>query len=113
MINSYNFGSICIDDHDYSADVIIFPERVTSPWWRAQGHNLTTDDLAEVLKSPPDILVIGTGYYGRMKVPRDTLRALQENGIELRVSDTRKAVEEFNRLQQRSAAVVAALHLTC
>jgi len=113
MINSYNFGSIRIDDHDFSADVIIFPERVSSPWWRATGHNLTTDDLAEVLDSPPEVLVIGTGYYGRMEVPNATLRALQEKGIEPRVSDTRHAVEEFNRLQQQSAAVVAALHLTC
>lgn len=38
---------------------------------------------------------------------------LEKQGIELRISDTQKAVRAFNALQQDAARVVAALHLTC
>ncbi len=113
MIDTYTFGEIRIDGQRYSSDVIIWPDHVKSPWWRARGHVLAADDLAEVLAAPPRVLVIGTGYYGRMTVPRETLSTLQAQGIELHVSQTRKAVDEFNRLARECADIVAAFHLTC
>ena len=77
-IDAYAFGEIRIDGTPYRSDVIIWPDRVKCPWWRGQGHVLAADDLAEVLAVPPRLLVIGTGYYGRMAVPRETLAALQD-----------------------------------
>jgi hypothetical protein len=71
------------------------------------------DDLADVLRNPPRVLVIGTGYLGVMRVPAATLEALRAAGIEPRVMKTREAVAELGRLQRESARVVAALHLTC
>ena len=59
------------------------------------------------------VLVIGTGYNGRMKVPLQTLEALQAKGIEARISRTTEAVDAFNRLTGEGADAVAALHLTC
>ena len=112
-IDAYAFGEIRIDGKPYSSDVIIWPDHVKCPWWRGQGHVLAADDLVEVLAVPPRILVIGTGYYGRMAVPRETLSVLQAQGIELHVSPTREAVDEFNRLARECADVVAAFHLTC
>ena len=66
-----------------------------------------------MLSDSPDMLVIGTGYYGWMLVPEETLKALRSKGIEVRISRTAEAVGEFNRLQQKYACIVAALHLTC
>ena len=74
---------------------------------------LASDDLAEVLAAPPRVLVIGTGYYGRMAVPQETLAALRARGIEAHVSQTGEAVDEFNRLARECADIVAAFHLTC
>jgi hypothetical protein len=112
-VDAYGFGEITIDGTSYSSDVIIWPSHVKNPWWRVEGHNLTADDLAEVLADPPRVLVIGTGYYGRMAVPPQTLQALQEKGIETHVAATSEAVAEFNRLAEKYADIVAALHLTC
>ncbi len=112
-ITDYSFGRIRIDDKEYISDVIITPDGIKSPWWRKEGHRLDTADLSEVMATPPRILVIGTGYYGRMTVPKETLDALHARGIETRVGRTREAVKEFNRLQREMAQVVAALHLTC
>ena len=112
-IDAYSFGEIRIDGTPYNADVIIWPDHVKSPWWRAQGHALAVADLQEVLAAPPKVLVIGTGYYARMTVPAQTRTALEKQGIELHVSDTREAVDTFNRLAKDCADIVAAFHLTC
>lgn len=36
MINSYDFGRIVVDGKAYTSDVIIFPDRVNSYWWRKE-----------------------------------------------------------------------------
>jgi hypothetical protein len=112
-ITRYRFGEIEIDGQTYTADVIITPERVVDTWWRKQGHNLAVADLAEIMAARPEILVVGTGYYGRMVIPGETRRYLQAQSVRLHEAHTREAVEAFNRLQRESARIVAALHLTC
>ena len=112
-VEAYSFGHIQIDGAKYASDVIIYPQGVQAKWWRKEGHKLHPEDLSEVLAAPPEVLVIGTGYFGRMKVPQKTLDALHAKGIETHVAPTRAAIEEFNRLQREAARIVAALHLTC
>ena len=112
-ITRYRFGEIEIDGRTYTADMIITPERVVDTWWRKQSHSLEAADLAEVMTARPEILIVGTGYYGRMTIPDETRRYLQAQRVRLRAAHTGKAVQEFNRLQRDSARIVAALHLTC
>jgi hypothetical protein len=112
-ISRYRFGEIEIDGRIYTADVILTPRRIIDSWWRGEGHSLAVADLAEIMAARPDILVVGTGYYGRMAIPDETRRYLQAQGVALREARTGEAVKQFNRLQRESARVVAALHLTC
>lgn len=112
QIEHYCFGQITIDGVKYSKDVIIFPNRVRSNWWRQEGHNLTVQDLSEVLASPPEVLVIGRGSVGRMDVSAETKAAAQTAGIEVIAQSTGDACETYNRLRQ-TRRVVAVLHLTC
>ena len=112
-ISQYSFGKIEIDGQTYTTDVIITPERVLGGWWRKQGHRLAVADLGEIMAAKPDILVVGTGYYGRMAIPEETRRYLCSKELPLHEARTTQAVAAFNRLQRESARVVAALHLTC
>jgi hypothetical protein len=112
-ISNYEFGKIAIADKIYTSDVIIAPEQVIDSWWRKQGHNLQIEDLDDIVKAKPELLVIGTGYYGRMQVPLETKQYLKEQGIKVLEANTRDAVTEFNELQKEYARIVAALHLTC
>jgi hypothetical protein len=112
-IDQYRFGHIDIEGRGYDADVIIFPDHVQGGWWRQEGHRLAREDLETVLAEKPDVLVIGTGYYGRMQVSEERLDALRSAGIGVKVETTSSAVEEFTRLQRECARIVAALHLTC
>jgi hypothetical protein len=112
-VTAYHFGRIEIDGRAYNSDVIITPEHVVDTWWRKQGHSVVVADLAEAVAAKPDILVVGTGYFGRMAVSEDARHYLEAQGIHVREARTPQAVRDFNRLQQQRARVVAALHLTC
>jgi len=112
-IDHYTFGRIGVSGREYDADIIIFPNHVQERWWRRQGHRLAQEDLETVIANAPQLFVVGTGYYGRMQVPEETLATLQAEDIEVRVLKTSEAVAEFNRLQRDCARIVAALHLTC
>lgn len=113
MIDSYRFGEIVIDGVSYSRDVLILPSGVRGGWWRREGHNLSIEDLAEALRERPEVLVIGTGSLGLMKVPGSLTERLEALGVEVVVQRTGEACETYNRLLQAGRRVSAALHLTC
>ena len=112
MIDIYSFGSITVNGTRYTSDVIIYPERVDSSWWRKQGHNVCMEDLQGVLQYQPEVLVIGKGKPGLMTVGADLIEQLAQLGIETHAAPTAKAVRLYNRLSG-GKKVVAALHLTC
>ena len=112
-IDDYTFGRLSIDGHTYTSDVIITPKGVIDGWRRQEGHRLDKDDLHEILAAHPDCLLVGTGYYGRMHIPPETMQYLQAQNIQLQYAPTTDAIEQFNQLQQTCARLVAALHLTC
>jgi hypothetical protein len=113
-IDSYSFGRIRIDGRHYSKDVILLNGRVTSPWRReAGGHVYAVRDLEDILAVAPEVVVLGTGCFGRVEVPKATLRAFSEAGSRIVVERTGRAVESFNRLSNEGRDVAAALHLTC
>ncbi len=111
-IEHYRFGQIIIDSQHYSQDVMIYPNRVDGDWWREEGHSLSPADVAEVLQTPPEVLVIGQGSAGRLSVPDETRAQLEAAGIEVIVEWTERACDTYNQLRDRRR-VVAALHLTC
>jgi len=76
------------------------------------GHKLRVEDIAEVMTENPEVLVVGTGASGLMKVLPEVEQAAQARGIKLIVETTDKACNTYNQLCQ-SQSVVAALHLTC
>lgn len=111
-IEHYSFGRIIINGKTFNSDVIIYPSRIDSSWWRKEGHRLSIKDLDDVIKAQPDILIVGTGAYGAMKVPKETISYLESKGIKVQVDLTKNAVEIFNKLQSERK-VIAAFHLTC
>lgn len=112
MIDDYDFGRIVIDGKIYTSDVIIFPDRVQGAWWRKSGHLLCREDIEEILREKPDVLVIGTGAYGLMEVPPETASAVRKEGIELLTGKTADACRLYNSSAGRGK-VIGAFHLTC
>ena len=112
MIESYDFGSIVVDGTKFERDLIIFPDRIDRGWWRKEGHELCVGDVRGIVAAKPEVLVVGTGYSGMMRILPETKKFLASAGIELITAKTEEACKMYNDLS-KSKRVVAALHLTC
>lgn len=112
-IDSYDFGSIVIEGKTYTNDIIVSAEGVKPDWWRKQGHSLAVEDLSDVLNKDFEVIVIGSGHSGIMKVPSETRRYIESMGIEMIVQNTSEAVNTYNKLLEEKRKVVGAFHLTC
>jgi hypothetical protein len=114
MIKKCSFGAMVIDDKTYTSDLIIYPDgSVSDNWWRSSGHRLTLEDIRDLLIAEPEVIVAGTGIYGRMQLNADVQSVLITRGIELIAGRTESAAEQFNRLKQTSRQVGGCFHLTC
>jgi hypothetical protein len=111
-IDDYGFGRIVIEGNTYTSGVIVYPEKVDPSWWRKEGHLLQKVDLHDVISAGPDVVVIGTGNWGVLKVPDSTISFLESKGIRVIVEKTAKAVEIFNE-ESKKAKTVGTFHLTC
>ena len=112
MIESYLFGSMVIDGKEYTNDLIIYPDHIQSSWWRKEGHRLDIEDIKEVLKVKPEVLVVGTGTSGLVEIPEETEKHIRSKGIRLIAQRTEEAYKTFNELS-KSKKVIGAFHLTC
>jgi len=115
LIESYEFGAIVINGKGYTSDVIVLPERVIDGWWRKEGHKVHIEDIEEILKQEPkpEVLVLGTGYYGLVEIPWEIENTLKSHGIELVAQPTKEACQTFNEILKSNKLVAGAFHLTC
>ena len=112
IIDAYQFGLIVVNGKEYSSDIIIFPRGLRSDWRRKRGHELCLEDIAEDITENPEVLIVGTGAFGLVKVLSEVKQAAQARGIKLITETTDEACNIYNQLC-RSQKVIAALHLTC
>jgi len=112
MIDSYSFGRMEVNHQMFTSDLIIFPDRVVSSWWRKTGHSLCLEDVEEVFLEDPAVIVIGTGFSGLMKVEEEVKNKAHSKGIDLILGITEKAVQVFNEIHLEKKTI-GAFHLTC
>ena len=109
-VESYSFGEIIVDGKKFTQDIVIFKDRIKN-WKRKVSHEVCLDDLKEVIKENPKILIIGLGAYGMMKVNEDVRRFLKEHGIEVIEKSSEEACKLYNEMEDKN--VTLAIHLTC
>ncbi len=112
-IDSYRFGEIIINGRPYNRDVKIIGEEIVPNWWRREGHHLYPEDITDILSSDCEVLVVGTGAYGVMKIDPSVQEVCQKKGLRLEAYRTAAAVERFNELAAQKVKVAGAFHLTC
>ncbi len=113
LIEEYRFGLIRIAGETYRNDVKIIRGAVVPKWWRKSGHVIDVRDVRDILAARPAVLVCGIGSSGMARVSGSLSLRLAEEGIELLVQPTARAVELFNRLHEKGEDVAGAFHLTC
>ncbi|WP_202318820.1 Mth938-like domain-containing protein [Archaeoglobus neptunius] len=112
-VEAYSFGRIRIGGKDYTNDVIVGANFIKPDWWRKEGHRVVLEDIEDIIKAEPEIVIFGTGANGRVKVDRHVVEALRDLGAEVVISESGKAVELYNKLLRSGKRVLLAVHLTC
>jgi hypothetical protein len=110
-LSGYRFGRIEVDGVPHSEDLILGPRGVR-PWWRREGHRVLPEDLEGILAERPEVVIVGTGHFGRVEIMPEAARLLADRGIELLALRTQEAVEAYN-LSSANKRVCALFHLTC
>ena len=70
------------------------------------------DDIKDVIDEKPDVIIVGTGQPGMMRVSKETLEKIRDLRIEILVMPTEQACKEYNRIASEKKAI-ACMHLTC
>jgi len=120
MFQENKFGMVKFRDKKYRYDVIVhldesIEKRNKDPSKRKYGtsHKLSAEEVRGLLAEDPDVLVVGCGQYGVLKVGEDAIKLLSTKKVELVDLPTQQAIDEFNRLKNQGRKVTAIVHVTC
>jgi hypothetical protein len=116
-VDSFEFGSIVIDDRRYGHDVLIFPDgtikRRKGGFWKFGSHIIKKVEIDELLQTNPEIVVLGTGTDARVRLASAAELALKGQGIDCVVLPSLAASERLNDLLNSGKRVAALIHVTC
>lgn len=120
-IDSVGWGSIQVGgkQHPETLQVIIVGDEV-DPWSHGRltesfgtTHLLPGSEAGKLLEGNPEVIVIGNGWDSVFKVSEEAKKKFEGAGVEVKILDTRRAVEEYNRLVDEGKKVNALIHTTC
>ncbi len=110
-IDSISFGEIVIDGKTYYSDMTV--------WWdgrldfRKKSHVFDINEFTALLKRKPEVIVVGTGQQGILKIPPEVKRYAEQKKVKLFIDISPKAVDIFNAMVADNKKVVAVMHITC
>jgi len=110
-IDSSYFGHIMVSGKDFEHDIVLFWDGEILE--RKSNHLFTINNFNDLIMKEPEVVVIGTGTGGGMKIDSEIHTKASIEGIELFVGKTPEAVEEFNKQMKNHKKVAAVIHVTC
>jgi uncharacterized protein len=108
QIRAYQPGSITVNDKTLSSSIIITPTRLIEIWSPQSIQDITTESLAIIAETRPDILLIGTGAQ-IVFISAEIYGPLINLGIGVELMDTSAACRTYNALSAENRNVAAAL----
>ncbi|MBN1249184.1 MAG: hypothetical protein JXC32_16115 [Anaerolineae bacterium] len=111
------FGWIEIGARRYEHDVVIGLDgrvrrrkKKLSKRIYGTSHRLSEPEAADVYEPGMDLLLIGTGQYGRVELSDKAAAFFQCRDVVVQLMPTPKAAKQWNEM---TGAVVALFHVTC
>jgi hypothetical protein len=82
-------------------------------WFRDKSHDMSLEEVTALLPADTDVVIIGTGWHGAMRVA-PAIQAIEDiEGIAVHTLRTPEAFELFNQLRSAGRRVVLIAHSTC
>ena len=115
VINSTKFGSITIDGRTYAEDdnYIVFWDGEIRGLHTAVRHTFGRPELEIMLKKNPEMIIVGTGVSGLLRVSEEVRSLCRDKRVELIEIVSKGAIEKFNESFNQEKKVAAFIHVTC
>ncbi|MFH0956409.1 MAG: MTH938/NDUFAF3 family protein [Candidatus Aenigmatarchaeota archaeon] len=110
-IDGTKFGEITINGKPYDSDVTVYWDgRVT---FRAKEHVIELGEFLTVLRADPNVLVVGTGQTGIVKISPEVAQWAGDKNVSVYADTTPRALQMFNAFVAEGRKVVGIFHVTC
>ncbi len=110
IITRYELDAFYIDDKPYHQSIILTPETIITSWHRSHVSEIIEADLAQILTSKPEIVLLGTGK--QIVFPdASIIHFFQKQRIGFEYMNTAAACRTFNVLSAEDRRVGAMLLL--
>jgi len=116
-IDGYRFGEITIGRTTYAHDVYLLVDGTVKKRKKDiareeyhTAHAVGPKELERVCRAGPEVLFVGTGETGAVKLNEEALRYLSQRSIDCKAMPTPEAIEAYNKSGKRKAALI---HVTC
>ncbi len=107
MIRKYVPGEIYIHDQVYTHSIMISSDQI-SPWEVDGFKSIKNNNLCDILKLNPEVIILGTGVAQHFLNP-DVTAPIVEKHIGFEVMTTQAACATYNLLVAEGRRVVAGL----
>ena len=115
-IEDISWGTIQVEGDRTFKDAKLYPGGAREWDWSETGTDHTPGiqpaDVEELLEAGAESVVLSRGMNRRLRVKQETLRMLEDRGIEVHVLETKEAAERYNALREEQP-VGGLFHSTC
>ena len=74
------------------------------------SHTISREEAGYVHQEGAEVLIIGTGHYGRVRLSDEARRYFKKRGCQVKLEATPKAIHTWNAAGER---VIGLFHVTC
>lgn len=117
-IDSVSWGKVKVDGKEYHQALVIGDKVFERDKPKLETLFGTTHEIGDweqelLLSGKPEIIVIGSGFNGVLKINPKFENQISKLEIEPKIDLTPRAVAEYNRLVSQGRRVNALIHTTC
>lgn len=110
-IDGASFGSITVDGKRYPHDVWILADG--SIRRRDRNHEFTLNEFDFLLKGKPELVIVGTGQSGCVRVDKEAAELAVKQGVRIVDDITPDSLKRYNEAADAGRRVAGAFHVTC
>ncbi|MDQ6997981.1 MAG: MTH938/NDUFAF3 family protein [Mariprofundus sp.] len=110
LFSAYDDAYLKLNQQMHHSGLIIHANVITAPWGPTCLSDVTLQDMATIIASPPEVILLGTGRMTAFP-DHEILDYMAEHHIGFECMDTRAAARTYNILVGEGRTVSAAMLL--